>query len=233
MICIRSDLLDSRPAITLRYLGGHLHVPIKARGLVILAHLPGQGLPYPLLRSVVRGLHRAGLATCTVDLVEAGEAEDEAKLADVPFLAQRLRMVVDFLSRRPETAGLPTGLLASQLAAAAAVTVAVEEPDLIRAVVCFSGRPDLAEIDFSRLNVPTMLVVPGRHQRLVQSNERVFWKLDCTSQFAVIRGASPQFIEPGTLVAAQQVVIDWCTRHIDRALQPIGEAGNRQPQAAW
>ncbi|MGH7139540.1 MAG: hypothetical protein ACREHD_27660, partial [Pirellulales bacterium] len=99
----------------------------------------------------------------------------------------------------------------------AAVVVANERAEQLDVMVVCYGRPDLAPIELGAISVPTLLVVPSKERRLVEGNERAFACLNCPSQLAVIVGASREFCEPGTLVACDYVVQQWCERHLRSA----------------
>src|SRR5690349_4224291 len=89
-----------------RRLAGILHVPGEAAGAVIFAHGSGSGRFSPRNQFVAEVLQKAGLATLLLDLLEAGEENDRAKVFDIALLAERLQTAADWLAERPDTRNL-------------------------------------------------------------------------------------------------------------------------------
>jgi len=204
-------------------LKGRLWIPRNCVGLAVVAW-EGDRRGRRLRRSFARALGSVGVATCEVELLDPMDVDDPTKLADLELLAGRLAASVDYVSKRADTCHLPLVLVGGDRAAAAAVMVAARRPNELRAVACCAGDVLEAPVEAAVLDVPTMLVVPSKHSKLIETNERFFWSLTCTSQIAVIRGASRQFEEPGTLLACEKVVTQWCTRHLEE--RPV--SGGRQ-----
>jgi putative phosphoribosyl transferase len=218
MICLpRHPYSPSEPDSPVDlHLTATLSVPRNAKGLLVLVQSEGRRQPGPLARGIAEGLRGAGMATCLIDLLNPDEAGEEPKLQSVELLTHRLAGTVEYLAVGPDTWHLPVGLLGEGMAAAAVLGVAAQRPDLVRAAIVCNGRPDLAPIDPRTLAVPTLLVVPAARRDLVELNEGVFLELRCTSQLAVVRGAGQQFSQSGLTVACQQVVRQWCRRHLRR-----------------
>jgi putative phosphoribosyl transferase len=215
MICVRPGVAPSEAQdLEVRRLQGHLYVPRHAVGIAVLADAHAEARDPVVDHALLDGIRSARMGTCEVCLLDAGEGDVAEKATDVELLAGRLQAVIAFLATRHETARLPIALIGAQAAAPAALLVAARDPEAVRALVCLSGEPDLAPVDIAGIDVPTMLVVPGKSRQLVAANERVFWSLRCTSQLAVIRGASRRFAECGTLLACRKVVAHWCRRHL-------------------
>lgn len=220
MICARRDAAHGMRAEQLldtAEMHGVLAVPPQAAGLVAMLYSGGESRRAPVQEGIAQSLRSTGLAVCIVDLLDPSEAEDADCLGDVSLIAQRMHLALDLLGARPETRHLPLALVSAETAVAAALAVAGSRPRGIQSVVGCYGRPDLAPVDIEALTVPTLLVVPSKDQQLVRSNERVFESLNCPSQLAVIVGASRGFTEPGTQVACEYVVGQWCERYLPTA----------------
>lgn len=220
MICARRDAAHSMRAQQLLDTGevhGVLAVPPQATGLVAMLYGSGESRRAPVQEAIARSLQSAGLAVCIVDLLDPSEAEDADCFSDVSLIARRMHMALDLLGTRPDTRHLPLALVSAETAVAAALAVAGNRPRGIQSVVGCYGRPDLAPVEIGAISVPTLLVVPSKDQQLVRSNERVFESLNCPSQLAVIVGASRAFTEPGTQVACEYVVGQWCERYLPAA----------------
>jgi putative phosphoribosyl transferase len=220
MICASRDaalwavgeaVLDSREVHAALTLAPH------AFGLTAMFYASGDSRRAAVQQAIAKSLKKLGVGTCVAELLDPAEAEDQRATDDVSLLADRMHATLDILASRSDTRRLPLALLAAGASVPAAVAVASQRAGQIDAVVACYGRPDLAPVDLASISVPTLLVVPSKDSRLVERNERVFERLNCPSQLAVIVGASREFSEPGTLVACDYVVQQWCERHLRSA----------------
>ena len=132
-------------------LEGYLSLPTAATGAVVFAHGSGSSRHSPRNRYVADVLNEGGLATLLIDLLNADEQEVDLQTSqlrfDIPFLANRLVAITQWLRNQPQLAGLKVGYFGASTGAAAALLAAAEVPRLIRAVVSRGGRPDLAGDD--------------------------------------------------------------------------------------
>jgi len=216
MICVprnQDPLEQLRRSVS--YVKGRLLIPCQSIGLAIVAW-EGGVRARRIRRAMVHALGTARVATCDFDLLPPSGWDDPAVYDDQDLIATRLTAAVDHLSARPGVQHLPMVLVAGGRAAAAAAVVAAQRPHKLRALVCCAGDVQASAIDPSAIDVPTMLVVPCKHSRLIESNEQFFWSLTCTSQIAMIRGANRHFREPGALLACEKVVTQWCTQHLEQ-----------------
>jgi putative phosphoribosyl transferase len=84
----------------------------------------------------------------------------------------------------------------------------------ISAVVSRGGRPDLAIQDLARVTAPTLLIVGGHDEGVIELNERAFERLDCEKRFAIVSGATHLFEEPGALEDVARLACEWFERHL-------------------
>jgi putative phosphoribosyl transferase len=183
-------------------------------GLAAMFYSSGDSRRAAVQEAIAKSLRKLGLATCIVELLTPEESEDRSTLKDHELLSERMHAALDNLAARCDTRRLPLAVLAADASVPAALAVANHRAGQVDALVACYGSPDLAPIDLSSVTVPTLLVVPSKDSRLVRRNERVFESLSCASQLAVIVGASRDFSEPGTLVACDYVVQQWCERQL-------------------
>ena len=198
----------------MRRLTGILAVPPRPRGVVLFAHGSGSGRHSPRNQFVARVLQEAGLATLLIDLLEEAEADDRAKVFDIELLADRLRDAAGWLSEEDETHQLRLGVFGASTGAGAALTMAARQPDHVSAVVSRGGRPDLAMNDLPAVAAPTLLIVGGADELVLELNEKAVRRLRCPKQLAVIPGATHLFEEPGTLEEAARLAKDWFSRYL-------------------
>src|SRR4051812_31060781 len=90
-------------------LAGDLVVPDGASGIVLFAHGSGSGRHSPRNRFVAECLQGTGLATLLIDLLTEPEERTDDRTAclrfDIPFLADRLAGVIEWLAAEADTAG--------------------------------------------------------------------------------------------------------------------------------
>ena len=86
----------------------------------------------------------------------------------------------------------------------------------IAAVVSRGGRPDLARPRLAAVTAPTLLIVGGRDEVVLDLNRRAQAELRCENDLAVVPGATHLFEEPGTLDAAAGLARDWFLSHLPR-----------------
>src|SRR5438034_2619782 len=95
-------------------LEGTLGVPADAAGVVLFAHGSGSSRFSSRNRYVARVLRDAGFATLLLDLLSRSEEQvDEVTMHhrfDIPMLADRLVVAIDWLAHHASTADMGVGL---------------------------------------------------------------------------------------------------------------------------
>lgn len=195
-------------------LPGMLQVPPGARGIVVFAHGTGSGRFSPRNQYVAEVLRQAGLGTLLLDLLEADEAEDRGKVFDIELLAGRLEKTADWLGQDPHTSSLRMGYFGASTGAAAALVAAAQAPATVAAVVSRGGRPDLAGDYLLDVHAPTLLIVGGCDDVVIELNEEALELLRCPRQLVIVPGATHLFSEPGTLEEAARLAQEWFVRHL-------------------
>ena len=115
---------------------------------------------------------------------------------------------------RPDLAELPVGCFGASTGAAAALWAAADPGSRIVAVVSRGGRPDLAGSRLGAVRAPTLLIVGGRDQVVLDLNRAAAGELRCEHRVEVVPGATHLFEEPGTLEAAADLAAGWFGRHL-------------------
>jgi dienelactone hydrolase len=199
-------------------LDADLAMPDEARGVVLFAHGSGSSRHSPRNRMVAGRLQGIGLATVLADLLTPDEERrDRATGAlrfDIGLLARRVVGAVDWLGHQPGTAALPLGLFGASTGAAAALVAAAHRPDGIRAVVSRGGRPDLAGEALTLVRAPTLLIVGGRDEDVLDLNRRAAAVLPAEHALQVVPGATHLFEEPGALEQVAGWASEWFDRHL-------------------
>ena len=199
-------------------LNGDLTVPANAHGLVVFAHGSGSSRHSARNRSVADVLHHGGFATLLLDLLTENEEGVDAVTAefrfDIPLLADRLVGAIDWAEAHPDVASLRIGLFGASTGAAAALIAAARRPGAVRAVVSRGGRPDLAEQSLGNVVAPTLLIVGGSDEVVVEINQKVFERLKEPKALEIVPGATHLFEETGALERVGHVAAGWFERYL-------------------
>ena len=180
---------------------------------------------------VARHLQDAGLATMPLDLLtereEVGDARTGRYRFDIGLLAERLTGVIDWVMARPEQYPANLGLFGASTGAAAALAAAADRPDAVRAVVSRGGRPDLAEQALTRVVAPTLFLVGGADEAVLELNQQAAAGLGDRARLVVIPGATHLFPEPGALEQVADLARDWFDLHLDPSGPVLDEFPDR------
>jgi dienelactone hydrolase len=196
---------------------GDLAVPAGARGLVVFAHGTGSSRLSPRNTFVAARLRdTGGFGTLLFDLLTEAEDEYYENRFDIELLTKRLIAATEWVTRAPESAGLPVGYFGASTGAAAALIATAELGEVIGAVVSRGGRPDLAGETLRRVAVPTLLIVGGADTTVLQLNREAYARLAGPKELTVIAGATHLFEEPGTLEQAAQAAGEWFEEYLGK-----------------
>lgn len=197
-------------------LEGELAVPPKADGLVIFAHASAhksQRNP-----ELARLLRKTGLGTLLLELLTPEECAEEAQGANHSFnmglLTQRLACAAHWVADEDEARNLRMGFFGSGTGAGGALVAAADLGKSIGAVVSRGGRPDLAGNALRRVKSPALLIAGELDGATLDLNEDAYEMLPVEKQLAVVRGASRDFEEAGTLEEVARLASDWFLEHL-------------------
>ncbi|NOU10707.1 MAG: alpha/beta hydrolase [Nitrospira sp.] len=182
--------------------------------MVVFAHGSGSGRLSPHNNFVARQLQRDGLATLLLDLLTEEEADDQHKVFDIDLLADRLLLAKDWLEAEPRTQHLKIGYFGASTGAGAALQAAAREPANVKAVVSRGGRPDLAEPYLPSVTAPTLLIVGGHDEPVIEMNQAAYELLTCEKQLIIVPGATHLFEEPGTLEQVAEQASRWFLHYL-------------------
>ena len=195
-------------------LAGHLTISQRPTGIVVFAHGSGSSRHSPRNRYVAEVLNRAGLGTLLFDLLTPAEERDRANVFDIGLLAQRLVEVTRWLAGQPDTASLPVGYFGASTGAGAALVAAADPGTTVAAVVSRGGRPDLAGSRLGDVHSPTLLLVGGWDDVVIDLNRQAQAEIPADCELTIIPGATHLFEEPGTLERVAELARDWFLRHL-------------------
>lgn len=195
-------------------LGAELRSPSDPHGLVIFAHGSGSSRFSPRNQAVAQALVDAGFATLLLDLLTEAEATRRENVFDIALLGGRLVHAIDWAGAQADLARLPIGLFGASTGAGAALAAAAARPDPVQAVVSRGGRPDLAGEALAAVRAPTLLIVGGRDETVIELNRRAMRQMSAPVTLEIVPGATHLFEEPGTLDEVIRLAIAWCGAHL-------------------
>lgn len=199
-------------------LDADLRWPEQAKGLVIFAHGSGSSRHSSRNKLVAEALDGAGFATLLLDLLtREEEAVDVRTLEyrfDIPRLGRRVVAAADWTLEQQGLRDLPIGYFGASTGAAAALIAAAERPQISSAVISRGGRPDLAGAALPRVKAPTLLIVGGDDEPVIELNEQAMRQMRADVKLEIVPGATHLFEEPGTLEEVCRLAIDWFNTHL-------------------
>jgi putative phosphoribosyl transferase len=186
--------------------------------LVLFAHGSGSSRHSPRNQFVARTLNRAGLGTLLFDLLtpeeEALDSYTREHRFNIGLLAERLVHATKWARQQEEARDLRIGYFGSSTGGAAALVAAAELPQDVGAVVSRGGRPDLAGDALPKVQGPTLLIVGGNDDIVIELNEMARVQMRCEVKLEIIPGATHLFEEPGALEHVAKLASDWFVDHI-------------------
>jgi putative phosphoribosyl transferase len=201
-------------------LSGNLNIPENANALVLFAHGSGSSRHSPRNQFVARTLNDVGLATLLFDLLtqeeEAIDTQTRELRFNIHFLAERLVHATKWAKQQEETRDLRIGYFGSSTGGAAALVAAVDLPQDIGAVVSRGGRPDLAGEALPKVKPPTLLIVGGNDDIVIELNEQACDRMRCEVKLEIVPGATHLFEEAGALEQVAKLANDWFLLHLKR-----------------
>jgi pimeloyl-ACP methyl ester carboxylesterase len=163
-----------------------------------------------------------GLGTLLLDLLTKEEELIDVRTREYRFdidrLGARVVIATDWIRNRDDLLRLPIGYFGASTGAAAALIAAAERPALARAVVSRGGRPDLAGPALAKVTAPTLLIVGGHDEPVIDLNEDAKAKMQSAHvELKIVPGATHLFEEPGTLEEAERLAGEWFARYLTAA----------------
>ena len=198
-------------------LAGNLNIPVNATALILFAHGSGSSRHSPRNQFVARTLNDTELATLLFDLLTPEEELVDTRTAelrfDIDLLAKRLVHATKWAKRQEQTRDLRIGYFGSSTGGGAALVAAAQLPDDVDAVVSRGGRPDLAGAALPKVQAPTLLIVGGQDDIVIELNEQARDQMRCEVKLKIIPGATHLFEEPGALEQVAKLASDWFLLH--------------------
>ena len=199
-------------------LEGNISIPKGAKGIVLFVHGSGSSRLSPRNRFVAEELNKKGIATLLFDLLTQEEEIIDEKTAhlrfDIGLLAKRLVETTDWVRNSPVTNNMNIGYFGASTGAGAALVAAAERPNVIKAVVSRGGRPDLAGRRLVEVKCPTLLIVGGCDEPVIDMNRDAMAQLKSKKNLVIVPGATHLFEEKGTLEVVSVHAGNWFLKYL-------------------
>lgn len=199
-------------------LEGNLSIPEDSIGMVLFVHGSGSGRKSPRNRFVARELNQKRIATLLFDLLTVKEEELDTQTGhlrfDISLLSERLLGVTDWLLRHSLASDLSIGYFGASTGAAAALVTAAKIPQTVKAIVSRGGRPDLAGSSLDQVKCPTLLLVGGYDDVVIDLNKHALSQLKSEKKLVIIPEATHLFEEPGKLELVAQHAGNWFVKYL-------------------
>jgi pimeloyl-ACP methyl ester carboxylesterase len=85
----------------------------------------------------------------------------------------------------------------------------------IKAIVSRGGRPDLAMNKLKNINIPTLLLVGGNDDIVIELNKKAQAEIKGICELKIIEGASHLFEEPGKLDIVAIETGNWFNKYLN------------------
>src|SRR6266705_2350542 len=195
-------------------LEGSLALPEQTQSLVLFAHGSGSSRFSPRNNFVAQVLRQAGIGTLLMDLLTEEEDTVYKTRFNIELLTERLLLATKWLQEQSRTKDLVIGYFGASTGAASALKAAAAEGSKIGAVVSRGGRPDLAEGALEHVQSPTLLIVGGRDEVVLELNRQAYSRLKGKKQLVIVPGATHLFEEPGALEEVARLATEWFKQYL-------------------
>jgi dienelactone hydrolase len=195
-----------------------LTLPPNIHGIIVFAHGSGSSRLSPRNQYVAKKFNKASLGTLLLDLLTPNEEKKDALTAEyrfnIPLLTNRLIGATQWLQNNPQTKKLKISYFGASTGAAAALIAATKLPQTITAIVSRGGRPDLADDYLSQIKAPTLLIVGGWDDEVIELNRQAQNQMTNQNKLTIIPRATHLFEEPGKLEEVAKYATEWFKRFL-------------------
>ncbi len=200
------------------HLDGELDIPAGAPGVVLFAHGSGSSCHSPRNQFVARVIRESGCGTLLFDLLTPEEELEDHETAalrfDIGLLAGRLVGATRWIESQPDFERLGIGYFGASTGGGAALVAAAVMGPAVEAIVSRGGRPDLAGDSLPGVHAPTLLIVGGEDDVVIDLNRQALGKMRCEKELRIVPDATHLFEEPGALEEVARLAADWFQRHL-------------------
>ncbi|MBE0423100.1 MAG: alpha/beta hydrolase [Lutibacter sp.] len=195
-------------------LKGNLRLAEKPKGLILFSH--GSGSSRLSIRNnyVASLLFEQGFSSLLFDLLTAKEDLIYENRFDIELLTERLVKITKWAMNYDGTKKLPIGYFGASTGAASALSAAAQMGNAIKAVVSRGGRPDLAMPVLKDIKIPTLLIVGGDDDVVIELNKKAKAAIKGICELKIVEGATHLFPEAGKLEIVAKLTAEWFDKHL-------------------
>jgi dienelactone hydrolase len=195
-------------------LEGELILPSGTEKIVLFAHGSGSSRHSPRNQFVAERLNQSQIGTLLFDLLTPQEDETYRTRFNIALLTNRLIQTTTWFMEQEVFNNMKFGYFGASTGAAAALLAAAELGNKISAVVSRGGRPDLAGQGLAQVKSPTLLLVGGWDDVVIELNRQAFEILTCEKKMTIIPEATHLFEEPGKLEEVADHASKWFLQYL-------------------
>lgn len=195
-------------------LKGRLRIAENQKGLIIFSHGSGSGRLSVRNNFVAEYLQTEGFSSLLFDLLTEKEDVIYENRFDIHLLTNRLIKTTQWMSGFKELSNSPIGYFGASTGAASALGAAEQLGNNIKVIVSRGGRPDLAMPVLHKIKAPTLLIVGGNDDVVIQLNKKAYNLLGGIKEMQIIEGATHLFGEPGKLEQVAVSSSKWFDKHL-------------------
>lgn len=192
-----------------------LSLSSSSRAIIIIIHGGNSSMLSARNLIIARNLNNNGISTLLVDLLTENEKNQEYDYRylnfNIEFLANRLKLVTNWVLRNPKTKNLSIGYIASSTSVAATILASTMIPE-VDAIVCRGGRTDLIDDQIrERVRAHVLLIVGEKDFNIIATNKKFYKKLNKTKskKMIIVADSSHLFEEPGKIEEVAKIMNRW------------------------
>lgn len=194
-------------------LEGEFIVPENARAIIVFSHGSGSSRFSPRNKAVAKYLQNRNFGTLLLDLLTKKEEEYYYNRFKIELLAKRLTGAAEWVAKQPSAKQCRIGFFGASTGAASALRASTVMPNIF-AIVSRGGRPDMAFEDLPKVKAPTLLIVGGWDDAVIELNERAYNSLTCEKKLEIVPGATHLFEEEGKMEIVSALAGNWFEKHL-------------------
>lgn len=197
-------------------LKGNLRLAEQPKGIILFSH--GSGSSRLSIRNnyVASLLLEQGFSSLLFDLLTAQEDMIYENRFDIDLLTERLVKVTKWVMKYEETKKSPVGCFGASTGAASALSAAAQMGKSIKATVSRGGRPDLAMPVLKDIKTPTLLIVGGNDEVVIELNKKAKAAIEGICELKIIEGATHLFAEAGKLEIVAKLTAEWFDKYLKK-----------------
>lgn len=197
-------------------LKGNLRLAKPNKGIILFAHGSGSSRLSVRNNYVANLLIDEGFSSLLFDLLTIKEDKIYENRFNIELLTERLVKITKWVVKFEETKKIPIGYFGSSTGATSALSAAAQLGKSIKAIVSRGGRPDLAMPVLKDIKIPTLLIVGGNDDMVIELNKKAKAAIGGLCELKIVEGATHLFSEAGKLEIVAKLTADWFDKYLKK-----------------